>query len=374
MLSVAEVIRDEKITVYRSSVSTFRALTRTLKEAIGFPHLRLIILHGEPVYRSDVEAYRKYFDDQCVLVSSLGVSELGDYAHYFIDKSSHITTPIVPGGYPLAHTDITLLDFTDRPNPNLKEGEIGVQGPYVGVNAWRRPDLQNAMFAANLEPLTYKTGDLGCIRKDGCIIHLGRKDFQIKVRGNRVDLGEVEAALHEIDSIAQAAANGYVDPRGDVQLVGYLVSDSIVTLSIAKIREKLKMTLPDYMIPSIFVELDALPFTLTGKVDRRSLPVPDSVRSVNKTFRKPEGIIQEQLVAIWKDVLRIDQFGTNEQFLDLGGDSLKAMMIVARVVKGFQLDRHRNKLLKALLGAGTIVQMAEIVERYLDNRDPAARQ
>jgi acyl-coenzyme A synthetase/AMP-(fatty) acid ligase/acyl carrier protein len=365
LLALADWIRDEKITVYRSAVSTFRALARILKDTDRFPDLRLIILQGEPVYRADVDAYRNHFSDQCVLVSSLGLSELGDYAHYFIDQKSSVPESTVPGGYPLTDTDIILLENTEECITANSQGEIGVQGPYVNVSAWHRPDLDVIMYCKNLKPMAYRTGDMGSLRNDGCVLHLGRKDFQIKVRGNRVDLGEVEAALHELDGIAQAAAIGHTDSHGDVQLVAYLVSETTGEITTKTIREKLKVTLAEHMIPAVFVKMDALPLTLSGKVDRRSLPAPKDIRPVpDANFRKPEGIIQEHLASIWKDVLQIDQIGIDDQFLYLGGDSLKAMMIIARVIDSFEIDIPREALLEMLIGAGTIYQMAEIVERY----------
>jgi acyl-coenzyme A synthetase/AMP-(fatty) acid ligase/acyl carrier protein len=365
LLALADWIRDEKITVYRSAVSTFRAFTRTLKDTDRFPDLRLIILQGEPVYRADVDAYRNHFSDQCILVSSLGLSELGDYAHYFIDKASSVPESTVPGGYPLTDTDIILLENTEECITANSQGEIGVQGPYVNVSAWRRPDLDVKMYCKNLKPLTYRTGDMGSLRNDGCVLHLGRKDFQIKVRGNRVDLAEVEAALLELDGIAQAAAIGHTDTHGDVQLVAYIVPDPSGIVVTEAIREILKTILPEYMIPALFVQMENLPLTLTGKLDKLSLPIPDNIRSVLETdFREPQGIIEEYIASVWKDVLRIDRIGIDDLFLELGGDSLKAMMIIARVTDGFEVDISRRTLFDMLIGAGTIGQMAGIMEKH----------
>jgi acyl carrier protein len=154
---------------------------------------------------------------------------------------------------------------------------------------------------------------------------------------------------------------GRTDEKGDVQLVAYVVADASADHTTQSLRSALEQTLPAYMIPTLFVRLDSMPQTLTGKVDRRALPAPGDRETPVETS-EPSGNVQEGLAAIWRDALELDRIGVDEHFLDLGGDSLKAMTIVARVVRTFELGLPHGELLGPLLEAGTIAEMAMIVE------------
>ncbi|MCB1124160.1 MAG: AMP-binding protein, partial [Verrucomicrobiae bacterium] len=256
-------IKQEKITVLRAPVSTFRALCWSLRDTDEFPDLRLIVLQGEPVYKADVAAYQDRFPESCVLVSSLGVSEFGDFCHFFVDASTRLNTPTVPGGYPLEGIEVVLKN---KPDANESaEGEIGIRGKF----------MSNAT-SQQIGGDTYYTGDLAKVDPDGCVYHLGRTDFQVKVRGNRVDLLAIESVLLDRDRVSGAAVVGDADANGNTRLIAFIEPDSVDT---ASIREALKETLPGYMIPERIVCLEKLPRTLTGKIDRKSLPASIRIQS-----------------------------------------------------------------------------------------------
>ncbi|MCZ6672708.1 MAG: non-ribosomal peptide synthetase [Verrucomicrobia bacterium] len=361
LVSLADWIRDEQITVYRSPVSTFRALTGSLRDTDKFPDLRLIVLQGEPVFRADIEAFKKRFADHCVLVSSLGVSEFGDFAHYLVDKTTVITTPTVPGGYALTGTQVVILNKDSSRND--ESGEIGIRGSFISNSSSSRFAHRAETHCEGPNIATYATGDICEIASDGCIYHSGRKDLQVKIRGNRVDLLEVEAALLDLDGISQVAAAGHADSNGDVSLVAYIESISIDTQTI---REKLKVRLPSYMVPTILMCLTTLPRTLTGKIDRQSLPTPAvvvPVAPVEAEVRDNTKLTKttDNITAIWKEVLQLDQIGLNDHFMDVGGDSLKAMMILARVNHKFDV----NLTIRMLFDAGTILLVTDLVESLI---------
>jgi len=366
LLSLIDWIRDERISVYRSPVSTFRGLAHLLQKKDVFPDLRLIVLQGEPVFRSDVDIFQKRFSDHCVLVSSLGVSEFGDFAHYLVDKATIISTSTVPGGYALKGAQVEILKDDTLRSDEL--GEIGIRGSFINNSSTPRVEVAADTLDGEPQVATYKTGDIGEISSDGCIFHRGRTDFQVKVRGNRVDLQEVEAALLDLEGIAQVVAVGHTDSNGDVSLVAYIESKSIDSESI---REKLKAALPSYMVPTLLIQLDELPRTLTGKIDRKSLPSPArrtriSDVAVGARNEVEPGKTIDEVAAIWKEVLQLDEIGLQDNFLDIGGDSLKAMMVFARIKQKFNV----SLAYRMLFDAGTILQIAETIEKL--SADPLA--
>ena len=367
-LRFADWLRQEKITIYRSAVSAFRGLVGALSGIQEFPLLRLVALFGEPVYHTEIGLYRKYFSDHSVLACSLGCSEFGDYAYFFQDKKTFLAHGFIPGGYPIEGTEIRLLDDSRNALGVDQIGEIAIRSRYGAVGYWRRPDLTEAAFLpdpAGGEERIYRTGDLGRRKADGCLYHLGRKDFQVKIRGFRVELGEVESALLAVPGVKEAVVVGREDAPGDKQLVAYLVPAGEQTPTVSELRRLLSDRLPNYMVPSLFVTLDALPLTVTGKVDRRSLPSPECTRPALETaYVSPRSPLEESLTRLWAEVLRLDRVGIHDNFLELGGHSLLATTLVSRVLAQFQVP----VTLRALFDSPTVAEMAEVIGKTLAGR------
>ena len=361
VLGLAEWLIEEKITIYRAAVSAFRSFAGTLDAGHAFPHLRLILLFGEQMYRADAELYRRHFAQASILAGSLGCLEFDDYAYYFVDRAIPPHGDVVPAGYPVADADVVLLDDGGHPVARDRIGEIAIRSRYNPIGYW-----QNASLAPIASPrqggsgneTTYLTGDLGRRSPDGCLFHHGRKDFQVKIRGYRVELTEIEAALLDIDGVKAAVAAGWEDETGNKRLVAYIVPAGAHMPAAAELRRVLGDSLPDYMVPSAFVELDALPLTATGKVDRRALPSPGRARPALKSvFVAPRTTVEEKLARLWAGVLDLDRVGVHDGFLDLGGDSLMATQVVSRVLAMF----HVPVSLRALFDAPTVADMAALV-------------
>ena len=195
------------------------------------------------------------------------------------------------------------------------------------------------------------------IGTDGTIEFLGRKDFQVKLRGFRIELGEIEAVLGQHPEVQESVALVREDEPGEKRLVGYVVSAQ-EAVSLSELRQHLKQTLPEYMVPAIFMKLDALPLTPTGKVDRRALPTPDGVRpELDTAYQAPRGGVEQTLAQIWKQILRIDQVGRQDNFFELGGDSILSIQIVAKANQaGLRVTP------KHLFQYQTIAELAEVVE------------
>jgi amino acid adenylation domain-containing protein len=367
---LAEWLIQEDITVYRAAVSAFRSLGAALTGTEKFPHLRLILLFGEPTYHTEVELYRKCFSDRCVLATSLGCNEFGDYAYYFLDKDSPLPSSVVPGGYPIEGAEILFLDDDGRVSAE-QIGEIAIRSGYGAVGYWRRPDLTQAAFLpgpAGGDERIYRTGDLGRMRADGCLFHLGRKDFQVKIRGHRVEVAEVETTLLEIERVKEAVVVGWEDTPGNKRLVAYITPAGPHMPNVHELRRVLSDKLPDYMVPFTFIMLDHMPLTATGKVDRRALPAPDSTRPALETpFLAARTSVEEKLAGIWAEVLGLDRVGVHDSFLELGGDSLLATRVVSRVLSQFQI----RVPLRLLFEAPTVAEMAAVIVE-LDRKDREA--
>jgi acyl carrier protein len=198
---------------------------------------------------------------------------------------------------------------------------------------------------------------------DGCLIHLARKDFVIKIRGFRVDIGEVERALLSHPQLKEAGVAVWERDPGEKYLAAYIVARAKPAPRIDELRRFLKNKLPEYMIPSVFMFLEGLPLT-NGKLDRKALPKPDHKRpQLSQTYVPARSEIESRLVEIWVEVLSLDQVGVHDNFFDLGGHSLAATRVISQVVKQFQLEIP----LQLLFQSPTIAEMAGVISRHQGN-------
>jgi acyl-coenzyme A synthetase/AMP-(fatty) acid ligase len=358
---LANWLRQHEITIYRSVPTAFRHFASTLTGERNFPALRLIYLAGEPVYKRDVALYRKYFAPDCILVNRMGTGEALTCRAYFIDQHTPISGNNVPIGYAIPDKEILLLDEADQLVDGVGSGEIAVKSHYLSPGYWRRPELTQAVFLADPaggNARIYRTGDLGRRLADGCLLHLGRKDFQIKVRGHRVEAAEVEMVLLHHTDIKDALVTACEDGYGDMRLVAYLLPMHHALPTVTALRQFLADKLPNYMIPSAFVTLDAIPITSSGKVDRRSLPSPEGLRPrLDVPYTAPRNPIEKMLVQLWGKVLELGKVGIHDPFLELGGNSLLATQIITRVIEAFRV----NLSVYALIEASTVAAMANII-------------
>ena len=249
-------------------------------------------------------------------------------------------------------------------------GEIAVKSRYLSMGYWRRSDLTKAKFLPDRESgdrRIYLTGDLGRMSPDGCLEHLGRKDFQVKIRGLRVDVTEVEKVLVSHPGVKEAIVTTRKDQLGDAQLVAYFVPSNRVAPTVSGLRNLLREKLPDHMIPSTFIKLDAIPLTATGsgKVDPRALPEPGNKRpDVDTPYVPSRTPVEEKVAKIWTEVLALNLVGIHDNFFELGGHSLAATRVVSKVIQTFQLELP----VKAVFDAPTVAAMAAIITQNQANR------
>jgi amino acid adenylation domain-containing protein len=346
---LAEWMVRQRITIYRSVPPIFRHFVGALKENADFSDVRVVYLAGDSVSNDDVESYAKYFSQKCILVNSLGLSETLTCRWYFVDKDTRVSPGAVPVGYPVPDMDVVLLDDDGNELGFDRAGEIAINSRYLSPGYWRKPELTAAAFSDGADGASrlYRTGDLGRMSLDGCLEHLGRKDFQVKIRGHRIEVIEIETALLELDSVKEAVVvasacartDGSTARWTDLRLAAYVVPHAQPGPAVTALRNSLREKLPDYMIPAVFVLLDVMPLTPNGKVDRRALPVPDASRpELGHPFVAPRSPIEETLANICSQVLGLERVGVHDDFFELGGDSLLATQVLSRVQGIFRIE------------------------------------
>jgi amino acid adenylation domain-containing protein len=269
-------------------------------------------------------------------------------------------TSAISIGHPIANTQIYLLDAHLQPVPIGVPGELHIGGDGVARGYLNRPELTGEKFIE--DPFggarLYKTGDLARYRPDGSIECLGRNDFQVKLRGHRIDLGEIESVLRRFPNVCEAVVLLREDERGQKRLVAYLQRSSHPSPDAGMLQQFVKSKLPDYMMPSAFVVLDNFPLTPNGKINRKALPAP-AVESSKSGFTPPRTPTEEALAKIWRELLGQSVIGIDDNFFETGGHSLLAMQMMARVRNEFQAELS----LRNIFEAPTIAELAAILDR-----------
>ena len=269
-------------------------------------------------------------------------------------------------GTPIANTEAWIVDDSGGLAPLGVPGELCIGGAGVALGYHDRPELTAERFVADTfsgrsGARLYRTGDLARWRADGALEHLGRTDFQVKVRGYRIELGEIEVALAGHAQIAAACVVAQPGPGGEQRLVAYVVARG-GTPPPQALREHLRRSLPDYMVPAVFVPLEALPLTPNGKVDRRALPAPETASAEpSRSSRAPNTHAEHVVATVWRELLGIEHISAADNFLDLGGHSLLIMQAIAK------LDAHTGKRISP---RAFIFQTLEQIAREYDATPP----
>ncbi len=308
------------------------------------------------------------------IVQAYGVTEASiDSTCYLLAEQAEGALPI---GKPLANTRVYLLDAWGAPVPMGVAGELHIGGVGVARGYLNLPELTAERFIDNpfvAGERLYRSGDMARYRRDGNLEFLGRNDQQAKLRGLRLELGEIEARLGEIDGIRQALVLLRPDTQGEPRLVAYYLasqqhSDSEGgSLTAHALSEQLRASLPDYMVPSAYVRLDAMPVTANGKLDRAALPAPTADAFDLRDYLAPQGDLEIALANIWAEVLGIERVGRQDHFFALGGHSLLVMRVLAKVRHALGLEVVPS----ALFAAPQLMQFALAVDTLQGPRRPA---
>jgi amino acid adenylation domain-containing protein len=366
----ANCLNREEVTILTSVTSTFRHFVSSLANGQKFTNVRLIRLIGEPLYKNDVDLFKRHFSEECILLNRLGSNETGNFCQYFIDHSTSLADGVVPVGYPVEGKEVFLLDDEGNHVGENQVGEFAVVNRHLAVGYWRNAELTEAAFKSDSsggDTRIYRVGDLGRRLPNGCFVHLGRKDFQVKVRGNRVEIAEVEAALLSCANIKDVAVVGREDASGETRLIAYFVAGGAPVPTSVEIRQALVAKLPAYMIPAVYVAMDGLPVTGIGKVDRRALPEPTLEEiEVHAEYVAPRDETERILCRIWTEILGVSQVGIDDDFFTMGGHSLLATKMFARLDEVF----GRSVLLGVLTSSPTV----RLLAKHYNTPVPAGRR
>ncbi|HEY7637993.1 MAG TPA: amino acid adenylation domain-containing protein [Gemmatimonadales bacterium] len=345
---VAEWLRQERVTILQWLPTGFRHMAGELDGSKSFPALRWIMLGSEPLLARDVALFRRHFAGSCRLLNRYATTETGTIACYKVDEATPLDRGTAPIGFPIDGVEVRLLGEAGTEVGTDEIGEIVISSPSLAEGYWRRPELTRRSFES--DPLTgrtfYRTGDLGCRRPDGLLRHVGRLDSQRKILGYRIELEETEAILLSHPGI-RGAAVAPDEETGDC-LVAYLVAQDATRPSGAALRSHIRARLPGYMVPGKFIWVDALPVSPNGKLDRLALPALRGTSADRAdTVAQPRNAAEEALLGIWCEVLRTDQIGVDDNFFDVGGDSLRAGQVLSRIISQFGIELDIRQLFES---------------------------
>ncbi len=345
-------LEENGVTVLVSSASLFRHFARTL-DGRRLPGIRLLRLGSEQVFASDFEAWRAHFADDARFVNSFSSSETGNITQHLLRAGDRVGPGGVPVGKSAPGIEVFLLD----------DGEIAVRSDYVSPGYWRDDEVTGQRFGERL----FRTGDIGRLSEDGVLTVIGRKDAQVKVRGSRVNLTEVESALTARPLVAAAAVTPHPTPRGETALTAFVALQPGAAQDAAAIREGIAETLPTHAVPTAFTFVDALPLNAHGKVDRESLARIEPEPAASSNGDSPVSETEELLAGIWADALERDSVTPDDDFFALEGDSLTAAEIAAAVQGRFGVEIE----LDAFADNPTVSAMAELIDRRRIGEDGA---
>jgi amino acid adenylation domain-containing protein len=339
------------ITRLNGTPSHFYGLVEDATESrlVQLQSLRTAWLGGEPIDVSRLIHWQNSPHCQCEIVNTYGPTECTDIAVFHrLGNVNEIVGTNVPIGGPIDNATLYVLDRRQAPVPIGAVGELWIGGRGVGVGYVNDPELTAAKFVEHPRfGRIYRTGDLVKFRTDGLLDFVGRADDQVKLRGYRVELGEIETRLREHPAVEDAVAIVREDTPGDARLVAYVIPSDVQAFNAATVIESLRHQLPDFMIPSAVVTLVTFPMSAHGKLDRRALPAPEAGDAARSTqYQPPRTDRERELVHLWQELLGVPQVGVSDNFFDLGGHSLLAVRLVSRMHARFGVDVPLAMLLR----------------------------
>ena len=270
------------------------------------------------------------------LINGYGPTENTTFTCCHVMTATSRIEQAVPIGRPISNTRVYVLDERMQPVPVGVHGELYIAGDGLAREYLNQPKLTAEKFvpdpfSGKAEARLYRTGDLVYYREDGSIAFVGRIDHQVKIRGFRIELGEIEATLGRHVQVCEAITVVREDDPGDKRLVAYVVKQPNARVSADELRQHVRASLPEYMVPATFVLLDSLPLTPNGKVNRNALPAPQAGRQVEETYVPPGTEVELILATVWQEVLRIEKVGVDDNFFDLGGNSLLLIRVHSKI-------------------------------------------
>ncbi|HEV2852358.1 MAG TPA: non-ribosomal peptide synthase/polyketide synthase [Thermoanaerobaculia bacterium] len=368
-----ELLVREKVTVLNQTPSAFRQLIKADEEAEGGPlSLRCVVFGGEALDLAALAPWiERHGDEAPALINMYGITETTVHVTWRRIVAADLARPgSSPVGVPIPDLRVHLLGRRLELLPVGVPGEIHVGGAGLARGYLGRPELTAQRFIP--DPFSgrpgarlYRSGDLARRRPDGDVEYLGRIDSQVKVRGFRIELGEVEASLNRHPGVRESVVLALPDSSGGRRLVAYLVPRD-GEVAVHELKEHLRLSLPEYMVPAAFVSLERLPLTGNGKVDRRALPAPEEAQSDREAVA-PRNPVEARLAEAWREVLRVETVGAHDNFFELGGHSLLVAQLASRVRGAFGVELP----LRAVFEAPDLAGLAGRIAAMLPERTEA---
>lgn len=342
-------LRQEKITNSLMIPSILRQFTATLGSGRKFPKLKTILVGGETLYRSDVEKIREHLKDDAVVYNIYASSEAYLARAYKIEHDAVIKGNIVPIGYAVPGIDISIIEEDDKRSDPFQTGEIVLTGKYLAKGYWGQDELTARDFGINEEGIpTFRSSDLGYKLSDACVVHVGRSDAMIKLRGYRIDLGEIENSMMDLKQVKEIAVAVKENLFGTKHIIAYYVERENADLDPHYLKLAVLRNLPDYMVPTHFIALDALPKNDIGKIDYKHLPEPDwESYNRSKDVEMPGNSTEEELKEIFERILEVSPIGMDENIMDVGADSLRLFVAFDEVEKRFGKKLNVDSIIDA---------------------------
>jgi amino acid adenylation domain-containing protein len=364
IFEIMNTIQDHQITIWNSVPAIMDMVVENADKSFINSSLRLVMLSGDWIPIGLPDKVRLHFTDASV-ISLGGATEASIWSIYYPIDEIKEGWKSIPYGMPLANQRFYVLNYEMQLCPIGVTGELFIGGTGVAEGYMNDEEKTKAAFVTHPQfGRLYRTGDYGALRIDSerqqvYIEFQGRKDHQIKIRGHRIELGEIETCLLKHDFISNAVVADKIDARGKQVLCAYYIADEELTAE--ELKTFLARHLPEYMIPSFYIEMDEMPLTPNGKIDRKKLPVPE-LCNIN-TYEPPTNPVEEKLCRIWEEILKVERAGINDSFFDLGGNSLTAVQLITKVRKDFNI----NIPLREVLGLSNI---KEIAKYMIEQRNP----
>ena len=362
MENLTQWVKEEKITIYHSVPQLFRNFIRKLEENEIVESIRLVLLGGEAIYRTDMELFKQHCSKDSFLANVLGASEVLVGTIFFLNTESCDYGYTVPVGYEVEGVKVHLVDKDNNEVLAYQPGEIVYESEFLAKGYCNKPDKTNEVFkkCSDNKTMLYKSGDVGRRLSSGAIEYLGRKDFQIKIRGYRVELGEIESCLYKYPGISVAAVIAKENENKEKYLCAYFSAQSQISAEI--IKKYLTEKLPSFMIPQHIIQLDEMPYTPNGKIDRQAL---NNKKIIEKQVVLSQNDTEGKLRELCKKLLGIENISLDNNFFELGGHSLSAVDFIEQINKTFNV----NITLRQIYELNSIKELADLLdELILENK------
>jgi amino acid adenylation domain-containing protein len=363
---LADWLDIEQIEVLHCVPSIFRALLNEKLTSGYFASMKCVVLAGEALFPADVKRWMDVFGDRIRLLNVYGPTETTVLKVAYEVKAGDVERPSIPIGKPIKGSAVLLINSRGQLCRGEAAGEIHIRTPYRSHGYYGAPELTREVFIQNpfsddAADILYKTGDHGRVLEDGNLEFLGRRDQQVQVRGVRVELGEIENLLRAHEAVADVAVIDRDDVEGNKFLVAYVTLNN--GTGSGPLRQYLAERLPEAMLPSAFVELDGLPHTLNGKVDRKALRALEWLRSEPGVEGGTLTPIEEIMAGIWCEVLRVPLIARNGNFFNLGGHSLLVTQVLARVREYLGVELA----IRSLFESPTLAEFSQLVREHVNH-------